>query len=61
MATAHLPRTTDHHKSTKRQSHYPFIDSEPEVVTQPPQSGFALDGTKENYYTAVHDEKTICS
>ena len=57
MATAHLPRTTDCLKSAKWRSHCLFLDSEPEVVTQPPRSGFALDGTKKNCYTAVNDEK----
>ena len=36
MANAHLPRATDHLKYTKRRSHCLFLDSEPEVVTQPP-------------------------
>ena len=57
MAASHLSRTADNLKSTKRRSRYLFLDSEPEVVTQPPRSGFALDGTKKNCYTAVNDEK----
>ncbi|MBQ4488107.1 MAG: hypothetical protein II944_02225 [Ruminobacter sp.] len=36
-----------------------FLDSEPEVITQPPLQRLALDGTKNNCYTAEIDGENL--
>ena len=61
MAVAHLPWTTDYLKPSKRRSLYLFLDYEPEVKLSHRVSGYVLDNIKKNCYTAVTDEKTICS